>query len=58
MNLDIPQLLSKQLRIPLVKVGHDLLSLDILIKKLTAKNTGRTPAIWSTNTLRDLKMQT
>lgn len=57
MNLDIPQLLSKQLRIPLVEVRHDLLSLDILIKKLTPQNTGRTPAIWSTNSLRDLKMQ-
>lgn len=40
MNLDIPKLLSKQLRIPLVKVGHDLLSLGILIKKLTPKILG------------------
>lgn len=35
MNLTVPQLLGKQLRIPLVKVEHDLLLLDVLIKTLT-----------------------
>lgn len=42
MNLNTPQLLSKQLRTTLAKVGHHLLSPDILIRKLALWNTRRT----------------
>lgn len=56
MNLNTPQLL-KQPRTTLAKVGHDLLSPDILNRKLLLRNTSTARVIWITNSLRDLKMQ-